>query len=124
LLFVLAIALLLPMAASAEAPADLPDVTQIAVDVQNTAVTPEVTGASACATPPSTDAMVAFPTQSALELASAENLVAQECSQTTPCNTVFDCPCPTPGECACVTSPTCGQICLCYTYCFDGGDRP
>lgn len=128
LFFVLALALLLPMAASAAAPtaADLPDVAEIAVDVENTAVTPDIApdiapamaDASACATPPTTDAMVAFPAQSALELASAENLAAQECSDTTPCNTVLDCPCPNPNECACVTSPTCGQICLCYTYCF------
>jgi hypothetical protein len=48
---------------------------------------------------------------------------AAGCQGVTPCSTVADCPCPA-GVCSCVNSPSCGRLCLCYSWCFAGGDPP
>lgn len=50
-------------------------------------------------------------------------LFAADCSGVIRCSTVADCPCGA-GVCGCVNSPSCGRLCLCYSYCFAGGDPP
>lgn len=112
LMFVLALALILPFSAAAEeAEKTVVEEAQAVVAADVEAIVAVEADVTSCGY----QTELTFPLTTGFE--ADPYATGWDCSQTTPCNSVSDCPCNAP-DCACVNSPNCGQICLCLLYCW------